>query len=186
MNKDERLAWRAGLSEFDAYNVQALLAIFALWGVPRSYLDVGCGTGVMVRTARALGVNALGIDQLEGEYTRVADLCQPIDLERQFDLVTCIEVAEHLPESVADTLCQTLIRHVAPRGKLVFTAAPVGQEGYGHKNMQSAFWWRSKMYAYASERGLDYRRDRTVELQLLWTYCTGNLMHLPSSLQVFA
>jgi len=118
-------------------------------GKPGSLLDVGCAEGGLVLWASGQGIEAMGIDlATPSDLSLVrADLQNPVDQQRMFDWVLCWEVAEHLPESAADTLCQTLARHVAPAGRLLFTAAPPGQRGPGHINLQPVEYWLEKLYA---------------------------------------
>jgi hypothetical protein len=57
------------------------------------------------------------------------EISQPFDLGRRFDLLQCLEVAEHLPEMHSDTLIDNLCRH----GDLImFSAAIPGQGGDFH------------------------------------------------------
>jgi len=111
---------------------------------PRSVLDVGCGVGPWLRAAADLGVeNVLGID---GDYVPRDKLMIPSDkfrpcnlapgplskaVDERFDLVICLEVAEHLsPERAAsfiDELC-------ALGDVVLFSAAIPGQGGTGHLN----------------------------------------------------
>jgi hypothetical protein len=46
--------WINGLTAMDRWNIKHLLSLFALFEVPPKYLDVGCGNGIMVKTARQL------------------------------------------------------------------------------------------------------------------------------------
>ena len=72
---------------------------------PTSVLDAGCALGFLVEALRKRGVDADGFDISEfaisevdesiAPYCRVATLTDPID--RRYDLITCIEVLEHLP-----------------------------------------------------------------------------------------
>lgn len=115
---------------------------------PRSVLDVGCGRGVWLAAWKARGVEAvLGLD---GTYVdaatlhvspaefRATDLSRPFDLGRRFDLVQCLEVAEHLPANAAPALVESLVRH---GDVILFSAAPPGQGGEHHVNEQPLAYW---------------------------------------------
>jgi len=124
----------------------------------RSVLDLGCGRGVWLARWLALGIHdVVGAD---GPYINPAnlhipeasfiacDLAQPLALNRQFDLVQSLEVAEHLPPASADIFIENIISH----GKLVlFSAAVIGQGGENHLNEQSWEYWRAKFYAHGFE-----------------------------------
>jgi SAM-dependent methyltransferase len=113
-----------------------------------SVLDVGCGAGAWLSVWKQQACQVTGLD---GEYVDSSrllvdaaefltrDLRQPFSLERRFDLVQCLEVAEHLPAQRARGLVQDLCEH----GDLVFfSAAPPGQGGENHINEQSYAYWR--------------------------------------------
>jgi SAM-dependent methyltransferase len=117
----------------------------------QSVLDVGCGLGTWLSAFRQLGVaDVIGID---GEYVdrdslfiprqlfRQHDLVAPLDLKRTFELVLSLEVAEHLPESAADTFVESLVRH---GDIIVFSAAIPGQIGTHHVNEQYPSYWTRK------------------------------------------
>lgn len=116
----------------------------------RSLLDVGAGTGTWLRAAQLAGITDLaGLDGVPTEgramcvekaLVRVADLRQPIDLGRRFDLALCLEVAEHLPEECAATLVATLCRHA---DAVVFSAAAPHQHGDHHVNCQWPRYWQA-------------------------------------------
>lgn len=73
---------------------------------PKRVLDVGCAKGFLVECLRERGVEAYGFDVSEyairhvrqdvRRYCWVASATQPI--RGRFDLITCIEVLEHLPD----------------------------------------------------------------------------------------
>jgi len=127
-------------------------ALRRLWesDVPASVLDVGCGTGTWLRAALELGASEVfGVDGVEipadsllfpAENFRTLDLTSPIDLERNFDAVICLEVAEHLDQQYAGNLVQTLTRH---SDYVVFSAACPGQMGQHHVNCQWPHYWQS-------------------------------------------
>lgn len=108
---------------------------------PHSVLDVGCGIGPWVQAWMQLGVtDVMGVDGpyvaqeqllIPAQSYLAADLTRPLDLGRQFDLVSCLEVAEHLEARSATTLIDSLTRH----GDVVlFSAAVPGQPGTHHVN----------------------------------------------------
>ncbi len=118
---------------------------------PKSVIDVGCGRGIWLKMWMSLGVtDCLGVD---GEYLnnnelhiskskfQAHDLEKSITIDRAFDLVMSLEVAEHLPASAADLFIASLCR----LGKvIVFSAAIPAQEGNGHINEQYPDYWIEK------------------------------------------
>ncbi len=84
---------------------------------PQTVLDAGCAMGFLVEALRDRGVDAYGVDVSKyaiGEvrddvkpYCRVASLTEPFP--RDYDLITCIEVLEHLTpeegEQALDNIC---------------------------------------------------------------------------------
>lgn len=118
---------------------------------PRSVLDVGCGLGTWLSVCEELGVSDyLGVD---GSYVdlklltipqtnfKIFDLRKSFSLGRKFDLVICLEVAEHLPEQVADEFVNNLVTHGET---ILFSAAIPGQGGQNHINEQWPSYWEAK------------------------------------------
>src|SRR5262249_27263419 len=74
------------------------------------------------------------------------------DNDRTFDVSVSMEVAEHLPETVAD-------RYVGLLAQLsriiVFTAAPPGQGGIDHVNEQPASYWIAKFQNHGFEHAAE-------------------------------
>ena len=175
---------RAALAPYDDWNERAFAAMVAWRGVPKSYLDLGSGTGAMVNMARKFGINAYGVDLINGPEGHFFhhDLAKPLFLEQRFTLITCLEVAEHLSEAAAPILCDTIARHLAPGGLVIFSAAVPGQQGEHHVNCQPTTYWRDLLHA----RGISYRSDYTKDLALLWALTTGPASAwLGPNLQVF-
>ena len=133
----------------EPHTLRCLETAIGLFGYPSSLVDVGCAQGALVQWARYQHIDAWGIDLAapDGPAFVRADLREPVDLGRTFQWVLCWEVAEHLPESAADGLCQTLVRHMDPGGRILFTAARPGQRGPGHVNCQPAEYWIEKFAA---------------------------------------
>jgi SAM-dependent methyltransferase len=125
---------------------------------PDSVLDVGCGVGTWLEAWMRLGVTDLiGVDGPHIPRERLLmpvddyvafDLTQRLELGRRFDLVSCLEVAEHLDAAHAGTLVETLTRH----GDVVlFSAAVPGQPGTHHVNSA----WPSYWVGQFGERGFE-------------------------------
>jgi SAM-dependent methyltransferase len=116
---------------------------------PASVLDVGCGAGAWVAAygeagaANVVGVDAgyVRADQLLFGPSRfhAIDVANSFRLGRMFDLVQCLEVAEHLDPSASETLVDNLVAH-API--VLFSAAPPGQGGEHHINERPYDFWR--------------------------------------------
>ena len=116
---------------------------------PKSVLDIGCGIGQYLALFKAHGASAVfGIDGVPAEATRGVvepgeydsiDLTRAIALNQTFDLVLCVEVAEHLEETDCAVLLDTIGRHASQR--IIFSAAEIGQPGHGHINCQQLPYW---------------------------------------------
>ena len=147
-----------------ARSARALLPnVIAALGI-RSVLDVGCGAGGWLSAYRALGVtDCLGVDREYVDRTMLLidqaifcprDITRSFDFGRQFDLVQCLEVGEHVPRQACDTLIDNIVRH----GRMVlFSAAVPGQGGENHVNEQPYEFWRD-MFAARGFHFFDFVR----------------------------
>jgi len=116
-----------------------------------SVLDVGAGRGAWLAEWLASGTaEAVGVDGAYVERDRLLipqsafipyDLQTPLNLNRSFDLVESLEVAEHINRRAADVFVNSLVAH----GRAVlFSAATPGQGGEHHVNEQPLDYWREK------------------------------------------
>ncbi len=115
---------------------------------PQSVIDVGCGLGIWLSVFKEFGVkDVFGIDgdhvdrsmlQIPNERFTAFDLKKPIPINRQFDLVISLEVAEHLPEDCAKTFIHSLTG-LGP--VILFSAAIPFQGGTNHLNEQWPDYW---------------------------------------------
>jgi len=175
------------LSESSNFNIRHLLCAFARLGIPKSYLDIGCGNGSMVNTARLLGVEAYGVDQLVEEeaqppYFFHRNLVDYFKLPEPVELVTCIEVGEHLHESAHATLCDTICDNLAHGGNyLIFSVARPGQGGTGHISTRPAEYWAQEFIA----RGLTQNLHLTMNLALLFSNLNTPLNYWWDNIMVF-
>ena len=116
-----------------------------------SLLDIGAGHGAWAAEWIAAGVK--DVKAVDGDYVTVDqlaipagnfqahDLATPLDLERRYDLVQTLEVAEHLPSAKADLFVDNLIAH---GDVILFSAAVPHQGGEHHVNEQPPEYWREK------------------------------------------
>lgn len=133
------------------YSADAVIELLMRFLPVKSVLDLGCGRGLWLAkwlahgVAEVVGVDGPYVDATALHIPRTAfvsrDLSTRLALERQFDLVQSLEVAEHLPASAADEFVDSLTRH----GRLVlFSAAVPGQGGECHINEQPLGYWRER------------------------------------------
>ena len=144
-------------------------------------LDVGCGTGAMVNLARKLGIDAVGVDRTAKKPDIVHNLRKPMNFGRTFQLITCIEVAEHIPESDSGIFLTNITSHMARDGRLIFSAAPPSQLGDGHIHLKPAKYWRDQIH----DRGLSYDDYMTIQLRLAWQWVPHPMQWLVGNVQVF-
>lgn len=133
---------------------------------PKSILDVGCGRGAWLKEWRSAGVESLhGVDGpyvqrnrllVEADEFTPKDLSKPFDLGRRFDLVTSLEVAEHLPPQSSEIFIDSLICHA---DHVLFSAATVGQGGEYHINERPLRYWQG-VFAERDYIAFDYIRPR--------------------------
>jgi SAM-dependent methyltransferase len=131
---------------------------------PRSVVDVGCGTGHWLLAFTERGVqDVLGIDgahvppasrQLPPPQFHEHDLNLPLHLERRFDLVLSLEVAEHLNAAAASTFVDSLVR-LGP--VVAFSAAAPLQGGTHHVNEQWPSYW-AKLFSSHGYAAIDCLR----------------------------
>lgn len=158
-------------------SAEAVIPIIQEYINPSSVIDVGCGIGAWLSIWKKNGVKEItGVD---GNYVDKSQLLiteenfHPCNLgngyksNKRYDLVTCLEVAEHLPEQSAKVFIESLCM----LGDIVlFSAAIPGQEGTMHINEQYPEYWA----AIFSEKGyeaIDCLRQRIWnEKKIEWWY----------------
>lgn len=117
---------------------------------PESVVDIGCGLGTFLHVFKNEGVNEiLGVDGPWVDRSRLQDylslenfveanLENEIVLDKVYDLVLSLEVAEHLSEAAAETFVKSLVN----AGNIViFSAALPMQGGQNHINEQPVSYW---------------------------------------------
>jgi SAM-dependent methyltransferase len=129
---------------------QAALPILFSGSLPNSLLDVGCGLGTWIRAAMDMGVlDVYGIDGIDvstlqihfpPEKFRQQNLACSWNMNRKFDVVLSLEVAEHIDPSYSELFVQNLVRH---GDTIFFSAGCPGQCGQNHVNCRWPAYWQS-------------------------------------------
>jgi len=118
---------------------------------PKSILDIGCGNGSWLKAAKDMGVpKVFGVDGIQvpnsefflsDEEFKVLDLSKPFHIDKKFELVLSLEVAEHIEEAAANIFIDNLTQH---GDVILFSAAIPGQGGQYHLNEQWPQYWSEK------------------------------------------
>jgi GT2 family glycosyltransferase/2-polyprenyl-3-methyl-5-hydroxy-6-metoxy-1,4-benzoquinol methylase len=128
--------------------------IIKIWN-PRNVLDAGCAKGYLVEALRDKGVDAYGIDISEFAISHVREDLKPYccvqsiseslpkTFPEEYDLITCIEVLEHLYPETAVKAIANLCRYT---DRIVFSSTPNDIEDQTHVNVQLPEYW-SRIYA---------------------------------------
>ncbi len=113
---------------------------------PTSALDAGCAMGFLVEALHKRGVDAWGVDISEyaiskvhesvADRCRAASLTEPLD--RRYDLITCIEVVEHIPKTEVDAVFANLC---SATDQLLLSTTPTHYGEATHFNVQQPEAW---------------------------------------------
>jgi 2-polyprenyl-6-hydroxyphenyl methylase/3-demethylubiquinone-9 3-methyltransferase len=126
------------LHEINPLRLEWIAGHAALEGA--SVLDVGCGGGILTEAMARRGAKVTGID-MSDKALRVAELhlqeskldvrYQKAEVERlsgEFDVVTCMELLEHVPEPAGMVAaCSRLVR---PGGRVFFSTINRNPKSY--------------------------------------------------------
>ena len=127
---------------------------------PRTTLDVGCARGLLVQALAERGVESRGIDISEHavdsshpdvrERLTVASAVVPI--EGRFDLISCIEVLEHMSPADAQVAIDNM---TGATDRILFSSSPRDYDEATHINTHPTAAW----VGWFAERGFFRRTD---------------------------
>lgn len=116
----------------------------------KSHLDVGCGMGFMVDSMRRLGVDSYGLEKSEYAvencvdgaygYVEVADFVEFVPT-RKYDLVTCVEVIEHIEPSQTEEF----ITGLCDCSDYVYLSSDEDYNEPTHTNVRTSGEWKKLM-----------------------------------------
>lgn len=154
--------------KFESSSAKSAVDILIKYFKPESVIDIGCGAGIYLKEFYNQKIEILGYDgspaalegSLVGDKIKLHDLCEPINLDRKFDLCLCFEVAEHLKPEYSEILVETLIKLSST---VVFTAATPGQgpESIGHINERPHEFWIDLF----EEKGFVHKKELTEKIK---------------------
>ena len=131
---------------------------------PKKVLDVGCAKGFLVESLRDRGIEAFGIDisdyaisevrQDIRPFCRVSSLITP--LSERYDLITCIEVLEHMTEEEGKRAIANICKST---NDVLFSSSPDDFDEPTHVNVRSRTYWvqRFAEEGFSLDAGFDAR-----------------------------
>ena len=168
-------------------SAKEIVPIILSYFKPDSVLDVGCGLGTWLTIFEQNGCEIFGID---GDYVKKEDLVIDInkfkdldlnlkfDLHKKYDLVTSLEVAEHILPSNAKLFVDSLCQH---SDLVLFSAAIPGQEGTLHYNEQCNEYW-VEIFSQNGYQCIDFLRHEIWNIKnVSWWYRQNILFFLKES-----
>lgn len=152
----------------DYHNKQVFQALFDHFArnihasiKPKTVLDAGCAMGYLVVALRNAGIQAFGIDisdyaisqvpEAAKSYCRVGSILEPFD--RKYDLITCIEVLEHLPGDEPRLAVANLCQHT---DDILFSSSPHDYKEATHFNVHPPEFWVDLFAREGFYRDLDF------------------------------
>lgn len=128
---------------------------------PRTVFDAGCAMGFLVEALRDRGIEAFGVDISEHAIDHVRPDVKPFcrlgtlvtPLAQDYDLITCIEVLEHLP---ADQAEQALVNLCGHTRDLLFSSTPEDFAEPTHLNVRPPEYWGERFAQQGFYRDVDF------------------------------
>ena len=154
---------------------------------PQKTLDVGCAVGFFVEALRDRGVEAYGIDVSEYAIASVREDIKPycqvksalLPIEEKYDLITCIEVLEHINSLDVPMAIQ---RMCAATDDIIFSSSPFDYAEESHISVHPVEYWVEQFAyngfyhdiqydcSYLSIQAMRFRRMEKNKIELMRDY----------------
>jgi 2-polyprenyl-3-methyl-5-hydroxy-6-metoxy-1,4-benzoquinol methylase len=137
---------------------------------PSSYIDCGAALGDLVNEALNKQIDAYGVEgnelcfpylQCPKEKMLIFDLSNPLLLDKKFDVLTCLEVAEHIEELFVDIFVENICKL---SDILIISICDYGPTTKIHPTVKSHNWWIPKFQKHNFIRQL----EDEIKLKMLW------------------
>jgi cyclopropane fatty-acyl-phospholipid synthase-like methyltransferase len=137
---------------------------------PNSVIDFGCGIGSYLESCYNNGLTNIKGYDIGGDYASkytpnflkqyisYQDCTLPI-VEKKYDCVISFETAEHIDPIGTDTFVKNISDAVTKSGKILFTAAPPGQDGCGHINLHPKEFWLDKFSQHSKVQNVEITEE---------------------------
>jgi len=127
---------------------------------PKTALDVGCAKGFLVKALVDLGIDAYGIDPSEYAVSEAPpDVKDKLTLgvaqslpypDNKFDVVTCFDVLEHIPETDVPKVLSEMLRVTKDWLVLRLVTREIDREidddvDASHKTLHGKDWWHERI-----------------------------------------
>jgi SAM-dependent methyltransferase len=151
---------------------------------PARVLDAGCALGLLVEKLRARGVEAWGVDISEyaigevdasvREHCAVGSLTDPLPVgfPDRYDLVTCIEVVEHMPPPEGEA---AIARLAAVADRVLFSSSPADYAEATHVNVQPPEHWSALFARHGLFRNVDFNGGYPTRWSVLYERASADL-----------
>ena len=150
---------------------------------PASVLDVGCAMGFLVEKLRERGIESYGIDISEyaigkvhpdfRSYCHLGSITDP--LPGKYDLISCIEVLEHLDPADADDAVKNLCEHSS---RTLFSSTPFDYKESTHFNVQQPDYWAELFACHGFIRDVDFDAGFVTPWAMLFSSSAVTREHL--------
>ncbi len=127
---------------------------------PKTVLDAGCAWGFLVEAFRKRNVEAYGVDISEYAIGNVSPEIKPFcwqgsitaPFPQKYDLITCIEVLEHMPPREAELAIENFCEHA---DEIIISSTPFDYKEATHINVHDPEYWAEKFARHGFYRDLE-------------------------------